>query len=527
MVRAFIVFLFVTFLGGVASAQISWEIENRFRVLDGTDQQTRFERDLANYKYCAGIPLTRPKPLRCKSISLHELSLENTRVPYATLWDSPSYTFKKKIRSKERAISVSLRGAQAGERCTWLIGGKVKKNLGSCSKETLDPVELGQHDLEVKVYRGGSERKLNVPQTAKIHLKDILIVSLGDSFASGEGNPHEIWRQKSAYETELAPVWWERRCHRSLLSGATQGALKLARMNPDTSVTFLNYGCSGATLKHGLLGEYFGVESVEDLSWPDQAPPPRSFLGRTLEAQVTSVSEDLCLNCKPEDVRKPDVVVVSIGGNDIGFSSIVATVLGGCETIEECDQKSRDTIQERGIPVGADGIPGLIKAMRRNLTTQMAPKIQALGARAVLVPEYIDPTRDRRGYCDDRVIAQGDRRANRRATVYSGFRLLGFGARAKGTEFAHTKVLLPLNAAISDAAKQHGWIFVDGIMPKNDPKGVCSTSSWFLTYPQSNWMQYSGHGAVPTGTMHPNVFGHANIGEHLHRHFEAVRKAIP
>ncbi|MGH2550467.1 MAG: hypothetical protein ACRDHN_13820, partial [Thermomicrobiales bacterium] len=175
MIRAFFIVVFLSISGGHASAQIFWEIENRFRILDGKNEQKRFEQDFERYKFCAGLPLSRPVPPQCASNSLHELSLDAYRTPYRTLWEHGEYSFpSKRIRNKERTIVVTFPGALQGERCTWLVDGKVKENLGRCRGETLEKVELGQRDLEVRVFSGNVERKLNFPQPAKINLKDML-----------------------------------------------------------------------------------------------------------------------------------------------------------------------------------------------------------------------------------------------------------------------------------------------------------------------------------------------------------------
>jgi FG-GAP-like repeat len=59
---------------------------------------------------------------------------------------------------------------------------------------------------------------------------------------------------------EKGPVWEDKRCHRSANAGPAQAALEIERSDPHTSVTFLSYACSGASITEGLVGWYDGVE---------------------------------------------------------------------------------------------------------------------------------------------------------------------------------------------------------------------------------------------------------------------------
>lgn len=74
----------------------------------------------------------------------------------------------------------------------------------------------------------------------RVSVSDVLIVSIGDSYASGEGNPDVLLGPATP-----AGEWQDRRCHRSRLSGPAQAALELERRDPRSTVTFLSYACSG------------------------------------------------------------------------------------------------------------------------------------------------------------------------------------------------------------------------------------------------------------------------------------------
>ena len=121
-----------------------------------------------------------------------------------------------------------------------------------------------------------------------VTIKDLLIVALGDSYASGEGNPDvpEQYGTDGNFNNYVTvPARWEdRRCHRSAAAPASVAALNIERGDPHTSVTFISFACSGATINtdydgaanpldpyqpvvegskpqgSGVLGPYLGAE---------------------------------------------------------------------------------------------------------------------------------------------------------------------------------------------------------------------------------------------------------------------------
>ena len=126
-----------------------------------------------------------------------------------------------------------------------------------------------------------------------------LIVSVGDSVASGEGNPASSGRRW------LRPA----RCHRAEVSGQRIAAAELIGANPDSGLRFISYACSGATIDHGLLGAFrprrFEPAEPPQLDRVDDLTPRGSI----------------------------DALMISIGANDIGFSKIFTFCAenGNCE----------------------------------------------------------------------------------------------------------------------------------------------------------------------------------------------------
>ena len=99
-------------------------------------------------------------------------------------------------------------------------------------------------------------------------VRQITVVGLGDSFASGEGVPDIPVkldgrpRQPSKQTIDLGPTaaqWLERNCHRSLLGPQARAVIQYAASNPHTEINFIYLPCSGAEISEGILGPYLGA----------------------------------------------------------------------------------------------------------------------------------------------------------------------------------------------------------------------------------------------------------------------------
>lgn len=219
-------------------------------------------------------------------------------------------------------------------------------------------------------------------EPAKIKIDDVLVIGLGDSFASGEGNPDvpvklawstlvmsdPITAGDTAHDqTTSGPVrkragdyfasqWIDRSCHRSAYSFQLRSALHLALSNSQRAITFLGYSCSGAEINEGLLFPFQGPEYSTNKdrmpAWQRSQIPLllselcEKYQGGLLRSNALSKEEEgrairmkryrlgLITPTKPFDCngspkRKADLVYLSIGGNDLGFSSWILAAIAG------------------------------------------------------------------------------------------------------------------------------------------------------------------------------------------------------
>ena len=111
----------------------------------------------------------------------------------------------------------------------------------------------------------------------------------------------------------------ERPCHRSLYGYQMRTALALAVEYPHIAVTFLPLACSGATVNHGFL-DYQRARECPSPGTGAACPgfgAPRS----------PNCNELMALARREQPDRELDLVLLTIGANDIDFSGLVANII--------------------------------------------------------------------------------------------------------------------------------------------------------------------------------------------------------
>jgi hypothetical protein len=247
--------------------------------------------------------------------------------------------------------------------------------------------------------------------SADIKVEDLFIVALGDSIASGEGNPDqpvEFSRdrainygsapgggQLTGYPARIGdwtsigdkafldsgPRWLSQACHRSLYAYPTRVAIQLAIEDPHRAITFANMACAGAEIVNGLMINYRGTEWA-----PDQPDLPQiSALAKTQcgatppeEQSYTNTYslngaipelENITLETCPQGKARPiDLLILSVGGNDVGFARLVANAVLDNESLLHKLGGWMGQVEEAGELVGQ--LPGLelkYKALNRAL----------------------------------------------------------------------------------------------------------------------------------------------------------------
>lgn len=136
--------------------------------------------------------------------------------------------------------------------------------------------------------------------------------------------------------------WLSRDCHRSQYGYPFRVGIELALENWHRSITFASFSCSGAEIAHGLFLELDPREGASEGKVRPQLDQLADLIcrggsaARTQQATYTlpmfsagstSISAQRVTKswCPPQARKRPiDVVLMSIGGNDVGFGGLVA-----------------------------------------------------------------------------------------------------------------------------------------------------------------------------------------------------------
>jgi lysophospholipase L1-like esterase len=344
------------------SMQISWEVRNRFRLF-------REERDFKLHTEAAqaGTILASEDALELQSDgrgwarnTVNRLCIDLTgRVSEPCMRDNVKESY---LTPADHPVTVRLTGqVPVGATCAWSFddGDQPQQSTLDCAEPINLRVRYGRPtNVTVDVSSADAAQHL----ADAIDVRDILIAGLGDSIASGEGNPdrpvaladegfcfrsylgtasaqyyrpsragYKGGRACEAPDTlqnwqRHAALWFNSACHRSLYSYQTRTALALAVRYPHIAVTYLPLACTGATIADGLLGPQRARECPTAKSATCQG---------TVNAQVDELRQALTAAQRRQPDRKLDLVLLSVGANDINFSGLVADTIVDAPTERE------------------------------------------------------------------------------------------------------------------------------------------------------------------------------------------------
>ncbi len=271
--------------------------------------------------------------------------------------------------------------------------------------------------------------------------------------------------------------WLDSDCHRSLYSYQARAALQLALENDQRAVTFLSFACTGADTLNGIFLKQAGREcsagKSEDMQSqinaalhelcasapkPVAIPPEINALMPELKDQKHVIQA-----CEGNRLKRPvDLVMVSLGGNDIGFSQMVADAIlseasiyrklaGQLNSIHGAD-KGAEKLQQ--LPRHYDALNFMLKS-----SLGIAPGRE----NRVVVTSY-----PRMGYAEDGNICQGR----------IGMEVFPpFSVRKPKVEKIEA-LGDGLYQVLKDKQRQFGWTLVDDYREKFRKHGICARQSW-------------------------------------------------
>lgn len=340
-------------------------------------------------------------------------------------------------------------------------------------------VLLPEGDYTVTHNVQASSVGIGTARSSRLEVRDILFVAIGDSYSSGEGNPHRPQQFfpalappliNSAARTDMAR-WMQSthatetslhaRAHRSAQAGVAQAARALELADPKTSVTFVFLSHTGSQVTTGLFDPIKGGDADN----PEFGPPQ-------LEKMQQLVGD-----------QHIDALTVSIGGNDIGFADILSGLTLGTPAREEVFRTAEAKLAE----------------LANVRYPRLAARLDDFDIGQVFLTEYPDITRQSDGQTASSIL----------------FDIIpGFSVSRSELDELRTRLMFPLIDVMRDAAADFGWTYADGV---NAGFARSQYGTWFRSATDSHILQGPATPTIDlnnalltlaqkqasTGTMHP------------------------
>jgi hypothetical protein len=427
-----------------------------------------------------------------------------------------------------------------------------------CAFRKPDLPAQGNYTVQLRIYDPTGVKIAPTDRDAyaqDVYIKDYLIVSIGDSIGSGEGNPdipQDIWYNPSPlwndpdWIVEEEAKWQDARCHRSALAGAAQAALAMERYDEHTSVTFLSFACSGATVGRmqydpvifrfpflginldpdwnkpigsGILGRFRGSQMPDTFPYPT-VPEVESY-EQYLPSQIAQLTHAL----QPptgQSPRRPDALIIQAGGNDMFFGDVTMQCLFNPNCWNQVHMQEWPGEEHRPITevltralatsgdVPAGNLPASLRVLNDTLDSLTVGDVPVAPLHTYIT-QYPELTRDDNGnFC--RMLDD----------IFWPNPLWAIDPAE--AETATTFALAGLNNALHVVADEVGWTYVDGIASYvDDPSrpvdlvqdhfgkghGYCASDNWIRRAEEAEVLQGPmGLRMATKGTLHPTARAH-------------------
>ena len=487
-------------LAGLGNFHIVWEVKNRFRLFRNEADFLR----LAAASRGDGI-LASERRLEEATDGLGwakdvvaDLCLDN----YGNLVETCERDGVKEnyLVPADHPIGVTIAGTlPPGANCVWSFdegNGPAAQTEAPCDREVRLRVPSGRTTIasvDIPLGDGTAQRV-----STEIAVRDFLIAGLGDSIAAGEGNPDRAVELDSGFcfkrflsggfsqyfrpsragydddrscengpASATAAIDWARHgarwmspaCHRSLYSYQVRTTLALAIEQPHVAVTLVPLACTGATIGAGM----FDGQRADDCPWVVGI----ETCSGTSPGQFGELRQIMAQVHRQDPKRNLDLMLLTIGANDVNFAGLVANVIVEATT-------ERLLLREGGAIVG---VADATKALNQDLPSEFSQMRTALkpflggNLNRVVFVSYANPAMQGEGK-----PCPGGRDG---LDVHPAFGADAERLRA-AAEFVDTKFLPKIRAlATCDGAKAcrdpatDSMAFVDGHQAAFERHGMC------------------------------------------------------
>lgn len=379
----------------------------------------------------------------------------------------------------------------------------LQANTPSASSAT--GLQFSPNGSELSIYVGFTDA--GVPSSKRVKFKASSYTSnasgylaMGDSYSSGEGDGDgRSWYESGTDEQGDKSTFAGRNlCHLSrrsypYLLAIEAGYLANNTASPPTNGSFHSVACSGAKIHNvlGLVGEKQNEGTAVDFSimdnqyrfdkdaslniWQPGASKQINYMQEFISSSFSRASFD------------PEVITLSIGGNDVGFGKKVAACLmpGECE-FATSEQKRSDMIIE-------------IAAQKKRLESTYKKIKQDAPDAVVYVIGYPQFVEKDNGECNvNALLTTAERHFIVEATGYMND-VIESATKATGVVYVDIETILEGANLCSGA--EDSIMAVNGVTAGNDvdPKGLCTLRD----------------GCLGSESFHPNQRGHERYTDEI------------
>jgi lysophospholipase L1-like esterase len=347
-------------LAGTGDFHIVWEVKNRFRLFRN---EADFLRQVAASRGDGVLAAERrlerdTDGLGWAKDAVANLCLDNSGELLETCerdGERESY-----LSPRDHPIGVTISGPVPQDAtCAWNFDdgdGPVRQKTAPCDQEVKLRVRYGRTTVatvDIPLGDGTAQRVVT-----EIAVRDVLIAGIGDSIAAGEGNPDKTVELEGGFcfrrflrgggsqyfrpsragysddrSCENGPSsataaqewarhgarWMNPACHRSLYSYQVRTALALAIEQPHLAVTLIPLACTGATIGAGM----FAGQRADDCPWVVGI----ERCSGTAPAQFAELKDIMAAVHRQQPNRNLDMVLLTVGANDVNFAALVANVI--------------------------------------------------------------------------------------------------------------------------------------------------------------------------------------------------------
>jgi hypothetical protein len=407
-------------LAGTGDFHIAWEVKNRFRLFRN---EADFLRLVAASRGDGVLATERRLERDSDGLGWAKDMVANLCVDnFGDLTETCERDGEREnyLSPRDHPVGVTISGTvPQGTNCVWNFDdgdGPVKQTTAPCDQEVRLRVRSGRTTVatvDIPLGDGTAQRV-----ATEIAVRDVLIAGLGDSIAAGEGNPDKAVEldggfcfkrflggggsqyfrpsragysdDRSCENGPASPTaaanwarhgarWMSPACHRSLYSYQVRATLALAIEQPHLAVTLVPLACTGAAIDAGM----FSGQRADDCPWVVGI----ETCSGSSPAQFAELKTILAAVHRQDANRNLDMILLTIGANDVNFAGLVANVIVDATT-------ERLLLRQGGAIVGVadaqkavdEDLPGAFAQLR----TGLKPYVGGNLARVVFV-SYSNP----------------------------------------------------------------------------------------------------------------------------------------